>query len=279
MFWWNKDLLEEAGFDKPPRTYSEVYELAEKICVPNEVYAMHFLYGNSWWHRWFDFITFYYAAGDGAPYIDVEKQKAVFNNDAAVEVVKFGQTLYENNWTSNELTDNALFEGKLAANLMGTWAIKWGKDTFPEVFPDKILMSAPPVPDNYPEDKPVKSFADTKGMIMFKSTQYKEEAWQFIQWVYSKLEHDKMWLEMTGLPPVRDDLMTNQAFKPFLDENPMLVEFVKQIPYSLPPALTSKTTEVQDLMTTELTEPIFLSDKSAEEIVENAVEVINIELF
>lgn len=114
---------------------------------------------------------------------------------------------------------------------------------------------------------------------MLKSTRNKEAAWKFMQWVYSKIEHDKMWLEMTGLPPVRDDLLTNTAFKPYFNENPLLLEFAKQIPHSLPPALTSKTTEVQDIMTTKLTEQIFLSDKSAEEIVKNAVETINKEIF
>jgi len=36
LFWWREDILAEAGFDSPPRTYSDVYKLAENFCKPKE---------------------------------------------------------------------------------------------------------------------------------------------------------------------------------------------------------------------------------------------------
>ena len=100
-----------------------------------------------------------------------------------------------------------------------------------------------------------------------------------MKWVYSNPEHDRLWFEMTGLPPVRADLTTNELFLPIIDANPMLELYAKAVPNSVPPALISKTTEVQDLMTTYLAEPIYLVDKSAEEIIKDCISRINRELF
>lgn len=279
LFWWRKDMLADAGFDTPPRTYGEVYELAEKICVPKEVYAVEFLKGKNWWDRWFDFITLYYAASDGQPYINTEKGKALINNEAGRAVVEYGQKLFDEGWTSVDMMDNPLFTGRLAGQLMGPWSIPWANNLFPDIFPEEIVMSYPPVPDNYPADKAVKTFADTKGMVMFKNSKHKEAAWEFMKWVYSNPKHDEMWFEITGLPPVRADLTTNEVFKSVIDADPLIKIYAEAVPNSVPPALISKTIEVQDIMTTNLTEPIYLVDKSAEELLKEAVKKINRELF
>lgn len=279
LFWWRSDILKEAGFDAPPRTYSDVYRLAEKFCKPKETYVVEYLKGRNWWDRWFDFITLYYSASDGAPYIDLSRNRAVFNNDAGIEVVKYGQKLFNEGWTSTDMMDNPLYTGRLAGQLMGPWSIPEALNMFPEIFPEKIVMSYPPVPDNYPENKPIKTFADTKGMVMFKNSKHKEAAWEFMQWVYSNPEHDKLWFEMTGLPPVRSDLTTNDLFKSIIEGNPMLELYARAVPNSVPPALISKTTEVQDIMTTHLIEPIYLVDKSAQDILKECIRRINRELF
>ncbi len=279
LFWWRKDILEKAGFEGVPRTYSDVYRLAEKVCVPKEVYSIQFFKGKNWWDRWFDFITFYYAASDGKPYIDAQKGKALFNDEYGKELSEFVWKLFENGWTAVDMLDNPLFTGNLAGTLMGPWSIPWAKSTFPDVYPDKIIMGPPPVPDNYPADKPVKTFADTKGMVMFNSSKNKEAAWEFMKWVFSNPEHDKLWLELTNLPPVRADLTTNPEFEEIMLNNPEMAEYAQFVPLAVPPALTSKTIEVQDAMTVNLTEPLYLLRGSVEEILKNAVKAINRELF
>jgi len=279
LFWWRKDMLAEAGFDTPPRTYSEVYELAEKICKPKEVYVVEYLKGKNWWDRWYDFITLYYAASNGHPYIDTKKNKAVFNDEAGNAVVEYGQKLFDNGWTSMDMMDNPLYTGRLAGQLMGPWEIPSAENLFPEIFPSEIILAYPPVPDSYPEDQAIKTFADTKGMVMFKDSRHKEAAWEFMKWVYSDPKHDELWFDMTGLPPVRADLTTNELFQPILEANPMMKAYAEAVPNSVPPALISKTTEVQDVMTTDLTEPIYLVDMPADQIINNAIKKINRELF
>ncbi|VFS14282.1 extracellular solute-binding protein [Enterobacter cancerogenus] len=52
------------------------------------------------------------------------------------------------------------------------------------------------------------TFGDSKGLVIFSSSKRKEQAWQFMQWVFSNPEHDRLWLELTGMPPARADLMS-----------------------------------------------------------------------
>ena len=87
MMWWRSDILKELGYDRPPRTYSEIYEISEKYSVPYEKYGALVVMGRNWYDRWYDFITYYYAASEGAPYLDVEKARALFNNETGRQLI------------------------------------------------------------------------------------------------------------------------------------------------------------------------------------------------
>ena len=286
LVWWRNDLLKEAGFDSPPRTYSEVIELGDKIAIPKERYAYSFLKGKNWWDRWFDYITHYYAAGNGAAYLDVNKNKCLLNKapgfgDRAIgyEVADFVAELFDKGYDALTMIDNALFMGAVVGQINGPWTMPWAENTFPDVYPEHIVFSAPPVPDNYPEDMPIKTFADTKGMVLFNYAENKDKIWEFVKWVYSDPEHDKKWLELTNLPPVRDDLVTNELFAPIFEGNEGLKAYAEYVPYAVPPALTTYTVEIQDLMTQYLVEPLSLQKGTPEETVDKTVSEINRELF
>ena len=149
------------------------------------------------------------AASEGAPYLDVEKARALFNNETGEKVVTFMDTMFRNNWTAVDLGSNPFYFGVVLGGIFGPWEINQARNLFPDVF-DHITIVPPPVPDDYPEDKPIYTFADTKGLVMFATTKHREAAWKFIKWVYSDIEKDRKWMEFTNLPPAREDLLTNQ---------------------------------------------------------------------
>lgn len=286
LVWWRSDILEEAGFDNPPRTYSEVLALGEKVAIPKERYAYAFIKGKNWWDRWYDFITHYYAAGDGAPYFDVQNNKCLFNKEEGssgeaigYEVANFIEELFDKDYDAISMIDNALYLGAVVGQINGPWDMPTAASVFPEVYPEHIVFSTPPVPDSYPADKPVKTFADTKGMVLFNFAEDKDKIWEFVKWVYSDPEHDKKWLELTNLPPVRDDLTTNELFAPIFENNTGLKAYAEYVPYAVPPALTTFTTEIQDLMTQYLIEPLSLQKETAKDAVDRTVNEINKELF
>jgi multiple sugar transport system substrate-binding protein len=270
-YWWGKKLLDEAGMAEAPRTYSDVLALAEKVAKPNERYAIQYPSYKNWWDRWFGYLTLYYAASQGAPYIDLENKKVLFNNEAGMAVLNFmNQTFREGYAPTDDLVD-PLQKGELGGMVMGPWAIIPAAEQYPDF---EYVVTAPPVPDNFPEDAPVYTFADTKGMVMFAQSEKKKEAWEFIKWYFSDVQHDVDWIRATNMPPVREDITENAAFNDYWAEHPVVKEYAEGVPYSVPPALIATTIEVQRIMGTEMIEPIWFGTKEPEQAMADAVKAV-----
>ncbi len=77
--------------------------------------------------------------------------------------------MFKNGWTAVELVSNPLYIGAIAGGLRGPWEISFAQTQFPEIIND-IVITPPPVPDNYPKDKPIYTFADAKGLVILKSS-------------------------------------------------------------------------------------------------------------
>jgi len=274
LMWWRSSLLREAGFENPPRTYGEIYEFSKNFVIPKERYSVQIIQGRNWWDRWFDFITYYYAASEGKSYVDTSKGRATFNDEAGKEVAEFINTMFRNEWTAVDLGSNPFYIGAIAGGLRGPWEISFAQNQFPDIVSD-IVISAPPVPDSYPQDKPIYTFADAKGLVIFKTTKHPKEAWDFVKWVFSREDFDLKWLEYTKMPPAREDLLTNELFSDFWEQNPLAAEYAKYVPYAVPPATISTTVDVQDLMTFELVEPLMYGTKDPKKALDDVIKAIN----
>ncbi len=274
LVWWRKSMLEKAGFTKPPRTYSELYALSKKITIPHKRYAFKVFGGQSWWDRWWDFMTLYYAASEGKPYIDVKRNKAVFDNEYGKDVASFVYTMFKKHYTTVAFGQHPFFKGAVAGAIKGPWSIPSAKSQFPKVLKD-VIIAPPLVPDNYPTDKPVYTFADAKGMIIFKSCKHKDAAWEFMKWVFSNPEHDLLWLKLTQEPPTREDLLTNPLFANYLKTHPLLAQYAKYVKYTVPPALSPKTIDIQQSLTNNFMEPLMYLTVTPQEAVKNAVKAID----
>lgn len=277
LFWWRGDLLKQLGYDRPPRAYSEIYELSSKFTKPNEKYVMQVIAGRNWWDRWFDFITYYYAASGGKAYIDPDRRRAVFNNEYGLKVAEFIHKMFRENHTAVELGSNPFYMGSILGKITGPWEINWAKETFPDVMPH-VWLAPPPVPDDYPTDLPIYTFADTKGLVIYENCKNKKAAFEFISWVFSKVEHDVLWIEKTRMPPAREDLATNPAFTRFMDDK-FFKAYAEAVAYAVPPALIDKTIDVQLSMTTHLIEPLMYLKGQPKDILSTAVREINKILF
>ncbi len=254
MIWWRKDLLEKLGFNKPPRTYSDVYKLAEKATIPYRRYAYRPVLDTKWWSRWSDFIMDYYAASNGKPYLDVNRQMAFINDKYGKEVANFFYTMFKKHYATTDYGRDPLENGVVLGSVEGPWHIPYVKAHYPNVYKN-IIVTPPIVPDDHPANAPVYTYADTKGLVLFKSCQHKEAAWEFIKWIFSNPEHDALWIKITNMPPARGDLLTNPLFKKYFAD-PIIAAYAKYVPYAVPTAPTSKTVDIQEAMTNLLIEPI-----------------------
>jgi multiple sugar transport system substrate-binding protein len=270
-YWWNKKILDEVGIKESPRTYSDVFALAEKATIPGERYGIMYPSYRNWWDRWFGYLTLYYAASQGAPYLDIENNKVLFNNEAGMAVLKFMDQTFRKGYATNEEPIDPLQKGQLAGKLMGPWDIIPAAEQYPDF---EYVVTPPPVPDDFPKDAPIYTFADTKGMVLFTQSKNKKEAWEFIKWYFSDIKHDVAWLEATNMPPVREDITTNPVFNDYWASHPVVKKYAEGVPYSVPPALIDKTIEVQRIMGREMIEPIWFGTKEPEQAMADAVKAI-----
>ncbi|MGB9614673.1 MAG: hypothetical protein ACPL3B_04150 [Fervidobacterium sp.] len=140
------------------------------------------------------------------------------------------------------------------------------------------MVFCPPVPDNYPKDKQIYTFADSKGLVIYSTSKDKKEVFEFISWVFSNAQNDALWIEKTKIPPAMKDLTTNLLFSKYMAD-PFFKAYSEFVSYSIPPALVDKTIDIQQAMTTYLIEPLMYLKGKPLDILNKAVSGINKILF
>ena len=269
VWWWRGDLLKKYGFDHAPTRYDELYQLAERRAADNHGYVMQLTAGKNWWERWFDFIPLYYAQSGGKTYI--ADKKAAFSNPDGQSVLTFMGKVFNSKWSSYDFTsaDDPLATGQVLASARGPWDLARYRKQYPEVL--KTIQIGPMLTENgaaHPH-----TFGDSKGMVMFSSSTHKTEAWAFMQWVFGNAAHDRTWLELTGMPPARADLMSNPLFTDYFAKNPLEKDIASYVDVALPPVATTQTTEIQRSMTQMLERVIFNNEAPAKVLDQSQQEV------
>jgi len=266
---WRIDILRELGYERPPRTYSEVLALGERLKAK---YPDKFLWLRSelevptWWQRWFDFFVFYYAASKGKPLITGNAITA--DDKAAVEVLRFFKTLRDKKLLITEPLAQGFEVGKTVMTVLGPWTFPWWKENYPElVYGKTFVLTPPPVPDWYPAEEPVYTFADAKGVVLYaQATAEQQKAmWDFIRWVLSDPEHDLAWVKVTGMLPARDDVGTNPLFTAYINEKePALLPYAESITFAIPPIAHPQFVEIQERMGLECIYPVLTGELTPE---------------
>jgi multiple sugar transport system substrate-binding protein len=264
LFGWRLDILKELGFNEPPKTYSEMLDVAKKLKekYPDKyVWAKADLADPTAWKRWFDFFMLYDAASDGNKF--VEGTEFTGDKKAGEQVLSFMDDLRKEDALMTRQAKDPFESGLGIFTDIGPWTIPYWADKFPELkFNETYALALPPVPDGMDTEN-VKTFADTKGLVVYASATKEQQkaASEFIQWVYSNPENDLKWLEKTSLPPARDDLTTNDTFKPFFEKNPALQPYAAAVPNAIPPMDNSKYNDIQTFIGQHAFNPVVKGEK------------------
>ncbi len=258
LIWWRGDLLKKLGVHKAPETYQDVYELSEKYAASENKFGMQIIAGKNWEDRWFDFISYYYAASNGAPYII--ENKTSYSNQSGRSVLKFIDKMFKNNWTGLDFdSDEPLVTGLVIGAVRGPWDIEYFKKMYPETL-EKIVIGPMLTPEA--QKGKASTFADSKGIVIFKHSKIKKEAFAFISWVLTHPKLNLLWLQTTGLPPARGDLTSNPVFKLFYEQHPFAKKYAEYVEVAVPPALIENTVDVQKVMNSEMIEPLIFGRKN-----------------
>jgi multiple sugar transport system substrate-binding protein len=233
MMFYNIKMLAAAGITKPPRTYSEYLADAQVVTKDtNGDGQMDIWMGERdirpiWWQRMlFDYFPFYLGASGGKMLFT--NGVATFDNAISDEVFQFFETCYAKHYfprTFFQGGDPFLLQRK-ATHFAGPWEIP----TIRRYASDLDFDVAPlPVPDDH--TGPVYTTGDFKNISIFKTTKHPKEAWEFVKFLISS-EHDLLLLRICNQVPVRGDLLTNPLFASYFRENPVMVKFAAQAPYT-----------------------------------------------
>lgn len=264
LFGWRIDILKQLGFNEPPKTYSQMMDLAKKLKAkyPDKyVWAKADLADPTAWKRWFDFFMIYDAASDGNKFI--EGNNFTGDDKAGVATLQFFDNLRKEKALLAENVTDPFETGTSVFSDLGPWTFNTWAEKYPEMkYNETFALSAPPVPDDVKADHP-KTFADTKGLVIYASApkEKQQAAMDFIKWVYSDPKHDVQWFEKTNLPPARDDLTKNDSFKPILDKNPALKMYAEYVPFAVPPMDNAKYNDLQTIIGQAALNPVVRGEK------------------
>ena len=266
LIWWRSDILARYGFRQAPRTYRQIYELSRRYGGAEHRYGFQAAAGRNWEDRWFDFIAYYYAASGGRPYI--ANGKAVFNNRPGLQAARFMDTMYKQGWTARDFdSEEPLVSGIVAGATHGPWDIGRFENMYPETLKHIVIG---PMPTEVASPGPRPTFADSKGVVLFKSSKVKNEAFAFISWVLGNDELNLLWLEKTGMMPARADLLTNPVFRRYFATHPMAKTYADYVDVAVPPALNENTIDIQKAMTLQLVGALALGTKPPEQALADA---------
>jgi multiple sugar transport system substrate-binding protein len=229
MLFYRKDLLndprEKAAFKEKygreltvPKTYDELYEVAEFFHRPPELYG--FFIGGVDWSIFLDHTYFVY--GMGANYGDLKTGDLTLNTpeqkramQALTRMTKFNPPGWET------LTffdgDQLMLNGKIF--MYQNWFYIWR--TFTEKMPDKIGI-APPVGDKQPGAHLGAFIA-----VIPKAAPNPDAGAKFIKWMMSYDYQKKQTIE-TGNLPMRVDVLKDPEVRKAI---PNIEEFEKTMPY------------------------------------------------
>ena len=232
MLMYNVGMFREAGIQKVPLTYSEYLAAAKLITKDLDGdgnYDQWMGYRDIrpiWWQRFFDYFTFYIAASGGKTLFD--GSEIIFDNNASVQVFQFFQDIYNNDYypTTTFQGDNFI-AGKLATQFCGPWnVIHVEKFELPGF---EFDISPIPVPDDY--SGPVYTYGDHKNISIFSTTKYPREAWEFTRYLVTA-QADLRLLELCSQIPLRKDLTSNPLYRDYFQQNPKMVKYAEQAPFT-----------------------------------------------
>lgn len=266
LIWWRADVLAKYANHQVPRTYEDVYQLSERYAAAEHHYGFQVLAGRGWEDRWFDFIAFYYAASNGRAYI--ENGKATYDNAAGLKVAVFMDRMYKQGWTAADFdAGDPLVSGMTAGAVHGPWDLGTFQRLYPETL--KNIVIGPIISDMGPEAHRA-TFADSKGIVIFRSSKVKKEAFAFISWVLGNEHLNLLWLQKTGMMPARDDLLRNPVFADFFDTHPKVRAYATYVDVATPPAFNENTIDIQKVMTQELVGPLVYRTKAPQAALDDA---------
>ena len=219
--YYNKDILEKAGVANPPGTWDELKDAAAKIKASGgDVYG----YGLQGKEIETD-VYYYYAMWSQGTEILNEDGTSGLSTPGALEAAKLYKSLIDEGLTQPGVTSNNredvqnLFkQGKIGMMITAPFLSSQIKEEVPDLNYGVTAIPAGPTGARG-------TYGVTDSIIMFKNAKNKEEAWKFLDFLFTTEQRAKF-TQNEGFLPVNKE----EAEMPYYTDNADLKEFTALLP-------------------------------------------------
>ncbi len=225
VLYYRTDLLAEAGYNSPPKTWDELYDVSKKL---KQLYPNNYsLYVPT--NEWANFVIFGLQAGS-----QILRDNNTYGNFNSPEFKKGFQYLiqfHKENFSPVGITEvtniyQAMAEGYIAMYISGPWHLtefkRWMKGNL------KDKWSTAPLP-GLTDSVPGVSLAGGSSLVLFKDSDKKEKTWKFIEYL-SKPETQIAFYELVNNLPAVKEAWNNSKLK----NDKYMQAFYKQFHYVQP---------------------------------------------
>ncbi|UCH09412.1 MAG: extracellular solute-binding protein [Fidelibacterota bacterium] len=267
MMFYNQGLLEETGVEKIPTTYEEFKALGPRVVtdLDGDGHPDRWLLDPQiipeWWQRFFDFYTFSIAATNGKTLIS--DGKADLDRKESRVVMDFFRWNFERGYFPRSIFQEDIFlKGQLAFHVTGPWMVSYVERYKQPGFRYGVTPLVRPTGI----DGPVYTYGDPKSIVIFSTTRYPQEAWEFVKFMTNRM-NDLRLLEITSQLPLRRDITTDPLYVPHFAEHPWGRLYAEQIPYIVATDHTIYLQEIFDIISQEFDAACIHQARTVEEAV------------
>ena len=210
ILFWNKTLFDAAGL-KPPTTWEDFASACEKLTKKSGDQTVQWGFAESGTDPW-HILPWIWSGGGNVTDQKITKASGYLNGNNSISALTFLVNLFKKGYISPSLLGGALgpyegyAQGKYAMIIDGPWTYPIFEAQYPNVTLSPALI---------PAKKASISVVGGEDIVMFSSTKYKKEAWEFVKFMLSKTAQLKM--AETGQMPILKTITEKElmAVKPY----------------------------------------------------------------
>jgi multiple sugar transport system substrate-binding protein len=227
VLYYRSDILKKAGYDSPPKTWEELFDVSKKI---KENFGKQEKY------------PIYLPTNEFAPFVIFGLQNKAtilkdndsygnFSQKEFVDAFKYAMSFYEHNLTPlgiSQVTNiyQAFRDEYITMYISGPWNIKEFQKWMTGVYADSWNTAPLPSPD---DSYPGLSLAGGASLVVSKNSKNKEKGWRFIEYLSQKETQLEFYNLSSDLPAVKS-LWEEPLFK----ENKYMSAFYQQFQRVVP---------------------------------------------
>lgn len=252
VLFYRKDVFEKAGFNSPPKTWAELYELSKRIKSNHkgeEKYAI-FIATN----EWANFVIF--GLQNGAEILKDNNTYGNFSSEKFAEAFTYLINFYRENLTPlgvSQVTNvyQAFAEEYFSMYISGPWNISEFKKWMTGNLKDKWMTAVLPGPDA--NTKGI-SLAGGSSLVISQKSKHINEAWKLVEFLSRPETQIEFYHLVNDLPAVKEAWKDTS-----LSNNPYMKAFYEQFNYVV---ATPKITEWEQIVFSKLQQYVELAARN-----------------